>query len=794
MKKLAFAITVFFVPFLLIAQDLPIDSQFVNGYWQARWISLPDAEPNSYGVYHFRKSFDLAEVPGQFFIHVSADNRYKLFVNGKEMSSGPARGDIEHWRFETVDIASALKAGTNTLAAVVWNFGSHAPVAQVWNKTGFILQGNSNLESVVNTDTSWKVIQNKAYSPETESREALRSYIVVGPGDIVEGRLYPWSWEKPDFDDSKWVLAATIAEGKAIQRGTDGDWLFVPRKIPPMASYKLRQMKPRRSDGVAIDDRFTQGNSPVVIPANTEASILFDQIELTNGYPFLTVTGGLGSEVKISYSESLFYPDNSKGNRNEIEGKQMKGMVDIFRTDGGDNRVWSPLWFRTWRYIQLDIKTADKSLTLNNLETFYYGYPFEEKATFASDQDWTQDVWDVGWQTAELCAGENYFDCPYYEQLQYVGDTRIQALISLYVAGDDRLVRKAINDFEQSRVWNGLTESRYPSSRLQIIPPYSLFWIAMVHDYWMLRPDTEFVEGKLAVVRSILEWYDLQVNDQGMLGKMPWWNFVDWTEEWAWNSVTRAGGVPAEQADGNSSVLTSQYIYALQYAEELHRSFGHIHQADVYQKQRQNLLSGFNELCWDSKNKLYADIPGAEIYSQHANIFAILTDALPAAEQKELMIRIMEDDRLIQATFYFKFYLFRALVKTGLADYYLEQLKPWREMLDLGLTTFAEKPDPTRSDCHAWSASPNYDFLATVAGIMPASSGFSSVRIAPALGSLNKVFAAMPHPNGELKVNFSRNKEVLSALIVLPPDLEGELFWHGKTYPLKSGENKIKAK
>ncbi|MEZ4828681.1 MAG: hypothetical protein R3C61_20710 [Bacteroidia bacterium] len=79
------------------------------------------------------------------------------------------------------------------------------------------------------------------------------------------------------------------------------------------------------------------------------------------------------------------------------------------------------------------------------------------------------------------------------------------------------------------------------------------------------------------------------------------------------------------------------------------------------------------------------------------------------------MQRILEDKSLIQATFYFKFYLFRALVKTGMADQYLPQIQPWRDMLDLGLTTFAEKPDPTRSDCHAWSASPNYDLLATVA-------------------------------------------------------------------------------
>lgn len=496
----------------------------------------------------------------------------------------------------------------------------------------------------------------------------------------------------------------------------------------------------------------------------------------------------------MSYSEALFDKQNNKGNRDQIEGKVMKGMADIFISDGGKDRVFSPLWFRTWRFIQLDIETKDEPLMLDGLEAFYTGYPLEEKASFVSDQTWTEEVWDVGWRTAELCAGENYFDCPYYEQLQYVGDTRIQALISLYVAGDDRLMRKAIDDFEESRVWNGLTQSRYPSQKMQLIPPYSLFWIAMVHDYWMHRPDLTYVEDKLPVVRSVLEWYEQQVNEQGLLGKMSWWHFVDWTDEWAWNETDRIGGVPSQDEQGNSSVLTSQYIYALKYAEELHNAFGLEHQAAGYRDQREKLLKSFNELCWDVGQELYSDTPGAHVYSQHANIFAILTDALPEQEQKALMVKIMEDDRLIQATFYFKFYLFRALVKTGMADRYLEQLEPWRDMLDLGLTTFAEKPDPTRSDCHAWSASPNYDFLAIVAGIMPDAPGFKSVSIIPALGDLKELTASMPLPEGELNVEYVRTAKSLHAVIQLPGALTGKFIWAGKTYPLLPGKNEIKAK
>jgi hypothetical protein len=776
------------------AQNLPVNDRFIHGFWDARWIAPEQAEPMAYGVYHFRKSFDLKSVPDQFIIHVSADNRYRLYVNGIEVSLGPARGDLQHWRFETVDIAASLQPGNNTLAAVVWNFAEYAPVAQIWHRTGFILQGDSDSEAVVNTNNTWKVIRNEAYRPERKSQAALHSYLVVGPGDMVVGSLYPWGWNTSDFNDSQWPQASSIALGKGLGKGTDGDWLLVPRKIPPMMSYQLKPMNIVRSHGIEMDNKFLTGTGTVNIPANSKVSILLDQTHLTNGYPMLKVTGGKTAKIKLSYSEALFDEKNNKGNRNQTAGKEMKGMADIFIADGGRDRIFSPLWFRTWRFVQLDIETRDEPLILNSLTAYYTGYPLAEKAYFVTDQGWTEQVWEVGWRTAELCAGENYFDCPYYEQLQYVGDTRIQALISLYVAGDDRLVRKAIDDFEQSRVWNGLTQSRYPSQKMQLIPPYSLFWIAMVHDYWQHRPDLAYVKDKLPVVRSVLEWYEQQVNEQGMLGRMPWWHFVDWTDEWAWNDTDRIGGVPSQDEQGNSSVLTSQYIYALQYAEELHSAFGFNYQAANYRDQRQKLLQSFNELCWDAGPGLYSDSPGAKVYSQHANIFAILIDALPEEEQKELMVKIMADDHLIQATFYFKFYLFRALVKTGMADRYLEQLKPWRDMLDLGLTTFAEKPDPTRSDCHAWSASPNYDFLAIVAGIMPDSPGFKTVKITPALGGLKSVTAAMPHPQGELKIDYVRKKKSLSAVIDLPGQLSGTLVWQGKEYALHPGRNELKAK
>jgi hypothetical protein len=157
-----------------------------------------------------------------------------------------------------------------------------------------------------------------------------------------------------------------------------------------------------------------------------------------------------------------------------------------------------------------------------------------------------------------------------------VGDTRIPALISFYAAGDDRLVRNAISQFNDSRDTEGLTRSRYPDHGKQIIPPFSLFWIGMIHDYWMHREDPAFVQSFLPGIRDVLDWHRKHIDHQsGMLGVMPNWHFVDWPEAWPWKGCEEISGVPAGALEGNFSILTLQYVYALDRAVQLLEAFGH---------------------------------------------------------------------------------------------------------------------------------------------------------------------------------------------------------------------------
>src|SRR4030095_5182667 len=140
---------IFFAISFCVAKSQTINPSLLKNTWSANWITAPDAPAKSYGVYYFRKKIWLKEKPDSFIVHVSADNRYVLIINEKFASLGPARNDLSHWNFETVDIAPYLINGDNIITATVWNEGEYRPEGQISNRTGFLMQGNTSKEEVI---------------------------------------------------------------------------------------------------------------------------------------------------------------------------------------------------------------------------------------------------------------------------------------------------------------------------------------------------------------------------------------------------------------------------------------------------------------------------------------------------------------------------------------------------------------------------------------------------------------------------------------------------------------------
>ena len=794
MKDARFALILLAVILTTVSLAAQYPPEALKGLWSAQWITAADAPQRDSAVLHFRKEVRLAQVPEHFIVHVSADNQFLLCVNGHEVGRGPARSDLGHWKYETYDLAPFLRSGENILAATVWNFGIYAQMAQISDRIAFVLEGDGEAERIVDTDATWEVALEKGLEPLPTPADMQRFYYVAEPAERIDGAVFDWAWNQSGDGRSKWEKASVIGSAEVRESVLQhNNWLLVPDSLPAMQMELQSGGRIVRASITPTPAGFP--DKLLTLAAHSKVSILLDNSTLTTAYPELDVSGGAGATIRLTYAEALFDAKGEKGNRNEISGKHIVGIYDEFLADGGNGRRFVPLAWRTWRYLQIDVTTANQPVRLEGFRSWFTAYPFEQHAEFTSDDDSLTPIWDIGWRTARLDAHDTYMDTPYWERMQYIGDTRIQALISYALTGDDRLARQAIQAFDDSRIPDGITRSRYPSSLVQVIPTFSLLWIGMVHDFWMYRGDEAFVRAQLPGTRGVLDWFLARQRQDGLMGTVSWWPFVDWGRDFPF-------GMPPEDENGGSSIVTLQFIEALRYGEELESTYGDRDRAQTYREAEERAARAVRQLCWNETYGLLADTPAQKHYSQHANILGVWLDVIPREKQKDVLTKILSTSDsgfevsgalppMTKATYYFRFYLARAVEHAGMGDRYLNLLQPWRDMVALGLTTWAEQPEPTRSDSHAWSAHPNFDLLTIVGGIRPEKPGFASVGIEPHLGGLKRVTAAVPTPKGVIRAEYTATTTGVRAEITLPADLTGDLLWKGKISALHPGQQEL---
>jgi hypothetical protein len=770
-------------------------SQLATHIFHAQWITGPDAPGHDAAVLRLRKEIVLGSVPEHFVVHVSADNQFLLMVNGERVGQGPSIGDVQHWRYETYDLAPMLHPGKNLLAATVWNLGDVAPIRQISSHLGFLLDGDSTNEATVATDTSWLVRQDRGFEFAPKSRGSGGLYYLASAGERLDASAMDWRWSDTEMSATgpEWRHAVSI--GGAVNRGSNGNtWLMMPDSLPAMDYMSTSAGHVvRTSDDAVGASRFPA--APVEIPANRHLILILDRETLTTAFPTLTVSGGKGSRITMRYAEALIDNQGNKGNRNEIAGKHLVGVFDEMLPDGAANRSFTPLDWRTWRYLEIEVATGSEPLGLDSLSAMFTAYPFERRARFESDDASLTDMWNVGWLTARLCAHDAYMDTPYYERLQYIGDTRIQALISYTNSGDDRLARQAIIAFHDALLPEGITLSRYPSRDFQVITNFSLLWIGMVHDFWFYRNDPQFVSEQLPAIRSVLSYFRARRSVDGLPAVRDWWPFVDW--------ATGFDGGDSPEKDGVSASGSLFYLEALRNAAEMEAKLGNKNLALEDSAEADHLRKTIYDRFWSPQEELISDTTEHKHFSQHANALAVWLDVIPIPRRADVMTRIYSatdagfhasrpvPKDLSPASSYFRFYLARALVHAGLRDRYLDTLGPWRTMLSNGLSTWAEQPEPTRSDSHAWSAHPNIDLLTTVAGIAPSAPLFADVEITPGLGSLHHLAVVYPSPRGEIAAEYTVKGSGTSARVTLPAGVSGTLHWNGKVYPLITGNNTI---
>ena len=771
-------------------EGIPISECIVNRNWDAKWITSIEGLYNlkGEGFYLFKKHIELDQVPEHFIIHVSADNRYRLYINGEPVGHGPAQGTISNWQFDTYNIAKFLESGENVISSEVWQWGDRRPWTQLSHRTAFVIQGDSEREACANTDETWLVKKCDAVTffdvPKTEQPHTTG----VGPGEIWEMEKYPYGWNLPGSSISGFIAATALNRARTADHGKNSyEWQLHARRIPFPENKKVRLPRIVFNDDM-VSDKFTKGDESI-ISANANLEIVFACERLMNAYPVLNVSRGKDSKIHVTYAEALVNSDMQKVNRTRMDGLQCRGLYDIFNTDGGENRQFKPLWYRTFKYIKLEIETKDDPLHLHDFYFLTASYPFVLRSSFECNDEVLNKIFETGWWTARMCATDIYMDCPYYERLQYFFDVNVGSQVTTMLSGDVRLLRNAIIYGYDSMQGGNQIMCAAPGREIgKIIPFFSIAWIDLIYSYLVQTARVEDVKEWQNAIYRIMDWYTSHLNCNNLLGPMPYWNFVDCTRMWPWDPANGSICEPTGAKTGNSALLSLQFVYGLERAATVMDHLGEAETARIYRERAGKIKEAVRKLCYDAGEKYFAETPEKVVFSQHTNTMAVLMGCVEGKEACDLLKRMIKDDGLQQMSTQFQNFYHKALIKTGLQQEYTQSLGQWKELIKSGFTTFPEYPNlQTRSDCHMWNSFPAYDLIRIVCGIEPVGIGMKEFEIRPALGDLKWVKGSLFHPSGNIRVNVEKKDGNYSGTVFVPVGTKAKLILEGSTLEIVGG-------
>lgn len=766
----------------------------------AAWLWHPQLAARQPGFVLFRLDLKTARAE-TVQLQVSADLCYALALDGALIGRGPDTGDVTHWSLATYELS--LRPGAHRLEALVWWAElPQAPEGRMTWRGGFACAGLAGAAARFTTGVArWRVARLEGLTWGTKLN---RSYHVIGCSAQLD-------LAQLDPRRARWVTPAVVrAPIGAHPCGlVAGGWQLEPAALPEQRhdlwrGGRVRAQRPRWSAAPSLKfgaelapgqaagwDRLLQAGAALTLPARHEVTVLIDTDDYLCGYPVLEFSGGAGTRVRCEWAESLFDREDRrienspgpKGDRGAVAGKTFTGFGDTWRLGGRGRRWASTPWWRSGRYLLVSVQVGATPVVLHTLAVERTGFPLAPCATLATDDPTLAPIIALSERGLRACMHDVFVDCPYYEQMMYVADTRIQMLLAYVFAGDDRLPRRGMELFDLSRGRRGYPTMRHPSRERQESATFAMIWPWMLHDFALWRDDPAWLRQRLPGLRALLEALQTEEDGAGLLAVPPGWLFMDWVPGWF------AGWAPGQREGRRSALINLQYRLTLQRAADLERWCGDPRMAQRWTARAEALGPVLTRHFWDEPRGLWADEDSHVSFSQHAQALAVL-GGLRAPDPARWADAAANG--LAAATIYFQHYVFEALGQLGRADLVLARLDLWRGLVQQGFKTPVESPEPARSDCHAWGAHPVFHLHATVAGIRPSAPGFRQVRIAPQPGPLKKIASELPHPRGTIRLRAAFAAGRVEAVVELPPETTGVFVWAGRETALRPGSQTLR--
>ena len=792
---------------------------------EASWVWHPDAgEPKAgttdfwagerngdmaaaeLAILKFRRGFDVAEGDGTLVFDVSADERFVLFLDGEFVARGPNRGTVENWQYQTY-VAAGLKPGRHVFEAYVQRLGDFAPLAQLSYRGGFVFKANGAYDAKLTTGKAeWEV--GRVSGVRSIGKDKAAQAWGTGSQFEIEG-CGPYSGEPTEWKKAAVVRGTAGAKGPYIYGGRTKGWMLFPSQIPDQTEIRcvpgrvkaVAKSAEFRSLHVFTDEEAKETidlEKPFTVPANTRMQLAWDLGRYYCAYPDVVLSGGKGAKFAICFAEASHRGDNKLKTsepdaRGKIAGRYLPAFGDTFVSDGRKDAKFSAPWFRCGKWARIDIETKDEPLTVDSVAIIESRYPVEMESVFSSPDDTSLGaIRDISARAMQMCCHEMLFDCPFYEQQMYPGDTRVQLNVLSAMSRDDRMVKRAMEIYDLNTRDDGQCPFNFPTRGTQEGASYTLCYLLMYGDYVMNHADREWLRARLPGLRKSMAGMEYYENEDGLLENIPGWNFMDWVV--GWDGDGTAPG--CRFGDGVNAELNLYWNLAMRSAAAVERVCGHELQAKYWEEKSKKLKRAIVKAFWDEKRGILADTPARADFSEHAQALALIGDVLPKDKAETAFRHLVEDSDLKRCTVYFSYYLFETYFKFGRGDLFLKRLDLWRDYVKKGLTTTQEAPDTgkngqneSRSDCHAWGAHPIWFMQTGLAGIKSDAPFFGKVRIAPCPGGLRSLKAKHPHPKGWIEVDLRFENGAAAGSVRTP--VPGVFEFGGRSVELKPGDNTL---
>ncbi len=608
----------------------------------------------------FRKKFYIDDYTTAV-MKITADDYYKLYINGVFVTQGPASGYPSSYYYNEIDVTDYLRSGENVIAVHTYYQGL---INRVWvsgdNRQMMWMELSVDGEDILISDESWLCRNHSGYSP-LEIIGYDTAFNECYDADSEEEGFY-----KPDFDDSGWERACIY---------TSADYSLVKQ---PTAQLSIYEIKPE-------------------ILKKTSSGIFCDFGREIAGYISLCAKGNKGDVVIIRAGEET----DTSGN---VRYDMRCGCIyeDKLILSGAEDE-FCQYDYKAFRYAEI---IAPEGTEILSVGAIVRHYPFNQVNDYKTDNGKLKSILNLCRDTVKYGVQEGFLDCPTREKGQYLGDATVTARAQVTLTGDTSLMKKTILDFcETSTVCPGIMAVS-GSSYMQEIADYSLQLPAQISWVYSVDGDIDFLRKTEPYVTGMLEYFKRYMNESYLLEKVSEkWNLVDWPDNLRDNydfDLSQPIG------EGIHNVINAFWCGFLMATDEIYSVLG-IPLTGLTEK----VKDGFIKAFYNEKTHLFCDNTGLTHSAVHSNILPLLFDIGIDDENKKSIVNLIKEKGLYSMGVYMSYFALAALKivgETSLAEELATDERCWLNMIKEGATTtfeaWGKEQKRNTSLCHPWATAP----------------------------------------------------------------------------------------